>query len=106
MPVSTPYLVIVLALALLFAWPPVHTWHFQRFLSAKATMLADNHRAMVHCNTIFDTMLDTEMLASGHADPQTGKIGIQHPWCDTLMAYLDHPARELRGTREPGYVHA
>jgi len=92
-PVSTPYLVIVLALALLFAWPPVHTWHFQRFLSAKATMLADNHRAMVHCNTIFDTMLDTEMLASGHADPQTGKIGIQHPWCDTLMAYLDHPAR-------------
>ena len=36
-------------------------------------------------------MLDTEMLASGHADPDTGKIGIQHPWCNTLQSYLRHP---------------
>jgi hypothetical protein len=93
MPVSKPYLTIVLALAVLFAWPTVHRWHFQRFLSEKATELADDHRAKVHCNTMFDTMLDSEMLASGHANPQTGEIGIQKPWCNTLMSYLAHPAR-------------
>jgi hypothetical protein len=92
-PVSKPYLAVVLALAVLFAWPPVHTWHFQRFLSAKASELADNHRAKVHCNTVFDTMLDAEMLAAGHADPRTGEIGIQHPWCNTLRSYLAHPGR-------------
>jgi len=95
-PVSKPYLAIVLALAVLFAWPPVHTWFFQRFLSVKATELADNHRAKVHCNTVFDTMIDAEMLASGHANPATGEIGIQHPWCGTLMAYLRHPGRASR----------
>ena len=92
-PISKPYLAIVSALALVFAWPTVHTWYFQWFLSAKATELADNHRAIVHCNTTFDTMLDTEMLAAGHANPRTGKIGIQHPWCNILMAYLRHPNR-------------
>jgi hypothetical protein len=92
-PISKPYLAIVFVLAMLFAWPPVQTWHFQRFLSAKATELADNHRAKVHCNTIFDTMLDAEMLAAGHADPKTGQIAIQHPWCDTLHSYLAHPSR-------------
>ena len=93
MPVSKPYLAVVLTLAVLFAWPPVHTWHFERFLSANASELADNHRAKVHCNTIWDTMLDAEMLAAAHADPQTGQIGIQHPWCNTLRSYLDHPNR-------------
>lgn len=93
MPISKPYLAMVLALAVLFAWPPVHTWHFQRFLSAKATELADNHRAKVHCNTVFDTMLDPEMLFAGHANPRTGEIAIQHPWCDTLRSYMNHPER-------------
>jgi hypothetical protein len=93
MPPSKAYLAVVLGMAALFAWPPLHTWYFQRFLSTKATELADNHRAKVHCNTIFDTMLDTEMLASGHANPRTGEIAIQHPWCGTLMSYLRHPDR-------------
>jgi hypothetical protein len=93
MPVSKPYLALVLTLAVLFAWPTVHRWHFQHFLSEKATELADNHRAKVHCNTLFDTMLDSEMLAAGHANPQTGEIGIQKPWCGTLMSYLAHPDR-------------
>ena len=73
MPVSKPYLTLVLALAVLFAWPTVHRWHFQRFLSEKATELADNHRAKVHCNTMFDTMLDSEMLAAGHANARGGR---------------------------------
>ncbi len=92
-PITKPYLAVVLSLAVLFAWPPFHTWHFERFLSAKATELADNHRAKVHCNTLFDTMLDSEMLAAGHASPLTGKIVFQTPWCDTLMSYLAHPNR-------------
>jgi hypothetical protein len=92
-PIYKPYLAMVLALAMLFAWPPVHTWYFERFLSVKATELADNHRARVHCNTIWDTMVDAEMLAAAHANPRTGEIGIQHPWCGTLMSYLHHPDR-------------
>jgi hypothetical protein len=92
-PISKIYLGLVLGLAVLFAWPTVHRWYFQWFLSVKATELADNHRAKVHCNTTFDTMLDPAMLAAGHANPQTGEIGIQKPWCDTLMSYLAHPAR-------------
>jgi hypothetical protein len=92
-PVSRIYLALVLGLAVAFAWPTVHRWYFQWFLSVKATELADNHRAKVHCNTTFDTMLDPMMLYAGHANPQTGEIGIQKPWCNTLMSYLAHPAR-------------
>jgi hypothetical protein len=92
-PISKPYLIAVLCLAVGFAWPPVSTWYFERFLSVRASLLADPNRATVHCNTIFDTMLDSEMLAAGHANPRTGKIAIQHPWCGTLRAYLRHPAR-------------
>jgi hypothetical protein len=92
-PIYKPYLALVLILAVLFAWPPVHRWHLEHFLSVKATELADDHRASVHCNTIFDTMLDPAMLAAGHANPKTGRIGIQHPWCNTLSSYLRHPDR-------------
>jgi hypothetical protein len=92
-PVYKPYLVAMLALAALFIWPPLWRWHFEHFLSEKATELADNHRARVHCNTVFDTMLDPAMLAAGHASPETGRIGIQHPWCNRLRSYLSHPQR-------------
>jgi hypothetical protein len=92
-PIYKPYLGTVLVLAALFAWPTIHRWHFEHFLSLKATELADNHRARVHCNTAFDTMLDPEVLAAGHANPRTGKIGIQQPWCSRLMSYLRHPDR-------------
>jgi hypothetical protein len=95
-PITKPYLALVLGLAVLFAWPPLHTWYFERILSAKATILADNHRAKVHCNTVVDTMFDTEMLSIGHANPLTGEIAIQKPWCDTLMSYLSHPSRANR----------
>ncbi len=92
-PISKPYLAIVLSLAVILAWPPAHTWYFEGFLSRRATELADNHPAKVHCNTLFDTMLDPAMLAAGHANPKTGKIVIQKPWCGTLMSYLRHPGR-------------
>ena len=92
-PVTKSYLALVTALALLCAWPPLHLWHFQRFLADKATELADQHRARVHCNTMFETMIDPEVFAAAHANPDTGQIGIQEPWCSTLMAYLRHPER-------------
>ena len=92
-PVSKSYLAIVLILAALLAWPPLHRWHFEHFLSAKATELADNHRARVHCSTAVDSIFDPEMLAGGHADPRTGKIVIQPPGCTTLRSYLHHPGR-------------
>jgi hypothetical protein len=92
-PVTKSYLALVLSLAVLLAYPPVHTRYFEWFLSRKATELADSRRASVHCNTAFDTMVDPEMLFAGHANPRTGKIAIQAPWCDVLLAYLRHPAR-------------
>jgi hypothetical protein len=92
-PVYAPYVAAMLILAALSAWPTLHRWYFQHYLSVKATQLADYHRASVHCNTVFDTMLDPEMLAAGHANPKTGQIGIQHPWCDRLSSYLSHPNR-------------
>ena len=95
-PITKPYLAIVLALGVILAWTPVHRWYFEWFLSRMATVLADNHRASVHCNTAFDTMVDPDMLFAGHANPRTGKIGIQAPWCDVLAAYLRHPARANR----------
>jgi hypothetical protein len=95
-PIYKPYLALVVVLGVACAFPPAHTWYFERFLSAKATELAEGHRAQVHCNTLFDTMLDPAMLAAGHANPLTGKIGIQHPWCDRLSAYLRHPQRASR----------
>ena len=91
--VSKPYLATVLVLAALFAWPPLHRWHFEHFLSAKATALADDHHTRVHCSTMFDTIFDPEMLAGGHADPRTGKIVIQPPGCTALRSYLHHANR-------------
>jgi hypothetical protein len=91
--VYKPYVAILAVLTLAAAWPPFNQWRMQRFLSAKATILADQHPAKVHCNTIFDTYFDVNSLASGHANPKTGEIVIQYPWCNTLMSYLAHPAR-------------
>jgi hypothetical protein len=95
-PIYLPYLLVMLALAAAFAFPPVQRWHFEHFLAVRATVLADGHRARVHCNTMFDTMMDSEVFAAGHANPATGQIGIQVPWCDTLRSYLRHPARANR----------
>ena len=44
---------------------------------AACTELADPHHAEVHCNTVFDTFVDREYLAIGHADPKTGEIVLQ-----------------------------
>jgi hypothetical protein len=86
-----PYLLLVSALAVAFAWPPVSTWRFERFLESRARALSEGRPVSVHCNTMFDTMLDPNSLAAGHANPQTGAIVFQKPWCATLRDYLDAP---------------
>jgi hypothetical protein len=90
-PMYKPYLALVLILAAAFAWPTLHRWYFEHYLSGIATTLAEGNRAKVHCNTVLDTMFDPAMLAAGHADPRSGRIVIQAPWCDRLSAYLRHP---------------
>jgi hypothetical protein len=92
-PIYVPYLILVLLLALGFAWPPFNTWRFERLLEEKAGLLAEGRPVSVHCNTLFDTMLDRNMLAAGHANPRTGEIVFQKPWCDVLRDYLDAPER-------------
>lgn len=95
-PLDKTYLAIVGTLALAFAWPPFHYWHFERFLTRIANELAGTRHAKVHCNTVFDTLLDPESLSIGHANFETGQIVIQYPWCERIMDYLDHPARASR----------
>ncbi|WP_454781793.1 hypothetical protein [Legionella sp. WA2022007384] len=93
LPISKGYLTVSLILALLFAWPPFHHWHFERFLTKVANQLAEGHPAKVHCNTLFDTLFDEEPRVYGHADPKTGYIVIQYPKCSLLMSYVKHPQR-------------
>ena len=92
-PIYPPYLLLVSALAVGFAWPPLSTWRFERFLESRARVLAEGRPVSVHCNTLFDTMIDPNSLAAGHADPTTGRIVLQKPWCSTLRDYLDDPTQ-------------
>lgn len=91
-PIYPPYLILLVGLALACAWPAVSTWRFERFLEGKAMLLTDGKPASVHCNSVVDTMFDRNLLAAGHANPETGEIVFQTPWCDVLRDYLDDPA--------------
>jgi hypothetical protein len=91
-----PYVGILSGLALICIWQPIHTWLFQRQMSAIATELAEGHVAHLHCNSVLDTMFDPNSTNIGHASPQTGAIAFQYPWCNTLMAYIRHPQRADR----------
>lgn len=92
-PISKTYFAIMATFAILFAYKPLHTWHFERFLSQQARTLSESKHAKVHCNTVFDTFFDSNSLAAGHASPATGKIVFQYPWCKRLMRHLSQPSR-------------
>lgn len=87
------YVLILLLVAAGFAYTPFRVWRFEQFLTAKARILAESGTASVHCNTFFDTAIDPMSMASGHADPVTGRIVFQKPWCSVLMTHLRHPER-------------
>lgn len=90
-PIFLPYLLLVSASAVACAWLPLRDWRFERFLEEKAMLLTDGKPVSVHCNTLFDTMLDPHQLSAGHANPSTGEIVFQKPWCSRLRDYLDDP---------------
>ena len=85
------YVLITLLIAAAIAYTPLRYWHFERFLTGKARILSESDKATVHCNTLFDTLFDPNSLAAGHANPWTGEIVLQKPWCGVLMDYLRHP---------------
>jgi len=91
--ISKAYLLLTLGAAAALAYTPVRYWQFERLLTAQARLLSGSDGATVHCNTLFDTMLDPNSMASGHATPSTGRIVIQKPWCGVLMAHLRNPGK-------------
>ena len=95
-----PYVLLLVALSAAFAWPVLRRWRLESFLASRASVLADGRPASVHCNTMFDTMLDPSSLYAGHADPDTGEIVLQSRSCDALRDYIDDPAQA--GLREIG----
>ena len=91
--ISKAYVGIMLAIAVAFAYLPIRTLLFERFLTDKARVLAGSTQVAVHCNTLFDTAIDPMSLAAGHANPETGSIVFQKPWCGVLMDHLANPER-------------
>lgn len=79
-----------------FAYPPVSTWQFERFLTKKARILSESNKAIVHCNSVGDTFFDPKVFAAGHAQPETGEIVFAHTWCDNLMKHLRNPQDATR----------
>jgi hypothetical protein len=91
--ISMPFLVSTVALSAAFAYTPIRYFYFERFLTHTAKILSESNRATVHCNTFVDSMFDSNMLAAGHANIETGRIVLQHPWCGDLMDYVRHPEK-------------
>lgn len=87
------YVAIMLTIAVVLAYVPARKFLFERFLTREARILSESNKATVHCNTLFDTWIDPNSLASGHANPETGQIVFQAPWCGVLMDHLRHPER-------------
>lgn len=90
-PIYWPYLLLVTGLAIACAWPPLGIWRFERMLERQALILTEGRPVSVHCNTLLDTMFDRHSLAAAHANPETGEIVFQKPWCELLRDYLDDP---------------
>lgn len=92
---SKGYITVLFMLGILSCAPILEHWRFERFLSAKATILADNKRAKVKCATVFQSVYDKFGFA-GIAYPGSGKIILQYPTCNDLRDYLDSPETASR----------
>jgi hypothetical protein len=89
--ISRPYVLTTAVIASALAYMPIRAWQFEQFLTAKAKTLSESDKAFVHCNTFVDSALDTNVFAAGHANPETGRMVFQHPWCDDLREHLKQP---------------
>ncbi|HET8898085.1 MAG TPA: hypothetical protein VFN09_04845 [Rhodanobacteraceae bacterium] len=94
--IDLPYIGLMLALGTVFAYPALERARLEHILLQKARILAGTNKVSVHCNTLFDSFLDRNVFAAGHANEATGAIVFQHPWCSRLIDYLHHPASANR----------
>jgi hypothetical protein len=85
------YVLALLLLALVCAWPPYSNWRFEQQMVRIANQITGLNNASVHCNSIFDAIFDNEVNRAGHANPQTGEIVLQHSWCGKLDDYIAAP---------------
>ena len=84
------YIAVMLSFALLSGVPVMNEWRFERFLSAKATILAEGYPTDVSCASVFESVYKKLGLL-GTGDPSTGKIVLHYPTCNNLREYLDKP---------------
>ena len=83
-PIDWAYVAVMGGLAALLLWQPVKYWSLERTLTKHARILAENSRAKVKCNSVFESWFDQNVFAAGHANPETGQIVLQYPWCGHL----------------------
>ncbi len=89
----TSYVAICTLLATAFAYIPLRHAYIERYLTGKARILSESEKAFVHCNTFFDTVFDSNVMAVGHASLETGRIVLQYPLCGQLMDHLRSPEK-------------
>jgi hypothetical protein len=94
--ISKSYLAALIVLAAGFAYPPINTWQFERFLTKNARILSESSKATVHCNSVGDTFFDPNVFAAGHAQYDTGEIVFAHTWCESLQKHLHNPQNPTR----------
>lgn len=84
------YTAICFALAVLCVIPMIRHVHFENFLERKAEILTDGKNVNLTCTTGFQSMFD-RFGAAGTANPASGKIVIQYPYCGYLRGFLKNP---------------
>jgi len=89
------YILVCLLLGMLAMMPMLRHWHFENFLETKAEMLTDGKNVDLTCTTALLSMFQRFGFA-GTANPRTGKIVIQYPYCNHLRGYLKNPKRPTR----------
>lgn len=91
-PLDKPFISIMVLLGVACAWSPIRTWAFESYLEDMTALLSGNFAVSVHCNTALDSIFDNQLNVAGHANPRTGKVVFQIPWCDHIRNYIKDPA--------------
>jgi uncharacterized membrane protein len=71
---SVRYAIVLALIAAAFAYTPIRYWLFERSLTQKAQVLAENSIAKVHCNTMADTLFDQNVFAAGQRKSKRVKL--------------------------------